>query len=63
MTENIIKKTDSYKVSHYKQYPKGTEKVYSYIESRGGEFNSTLFFGLQYILKKHFKSEIWLHYQ
>src|SRR3990167_9588693 len=56
--ENIILKTDSYKVSHYKQYPKGTEKVYSYIESRGGEFNSTLFFGLQYILLKHFKKPV-----
>ena len=53
MTDNIIMKTDSYKVSHYKQYPKGTENVYSYIESRGGEFKTTVFFGLQYIIKKH----------
>ena len=27
--ENIILATDSYKVSHYKQYPPGTEYVYS----------------------------------
>ena len=32
--ENIILATDSYKVSHYKQYPPGTEKVYSYFRGR-----------------------------
>jgi nicotinamide phosphoribosyltransferase len=43
--------TDSYKLSHHDQYPKGTSKVYSYIESRGGDFDKVLFFGLQPILK------------
>ncbi len=47
MKKNIILDTDSYKLSHYKQYPQGIEKVFSYIESRGGVFDSTLFFGLQ----------------
>jgi nicotinamide phosphoribosyltransferase len=47
MKKNIILDTDSYKLSHYKQYPPGTEKVFSYIESRGGVFDNTLFFGLQ----------------
>lgn len=47
MKKNIILDTDSYKLSHYKQYPAGTEQVFSYIESRGGLFESTLFFGLQ----------------
>lgn len=47
MKKNIILDTDSYKLSHYKQYPPGTEHVFSYIESRGGLFESTLFFGLQ----------------
>lgn len=32
---SIILNTDSYKVSHYLQYPPGTEIVTSYIESRG----------------------------
>lgn len=50
---NIITKTDSYKGSHYSQYPKGTTKVYSYLESRGGVYDNTVFFGLQYILKEH----------
>jgi len=50
--------TDSYKTSHYKQYPKGTTNVYSYFESRGGKFNKTLFFGLQYFLKKYLEGEV-----
>jgi len=33
--ENIILTSDSYKISHWKQYPPGTEYVYSYFESRG----------------------------
>ena len=34
--KNLILNTDSYKTSHYVQYPQGTEFVSSYIESRGG---------------------------
>jgi len=45
--------TDSYKVSHYKQYPPGTTSMFSYIESRGGEYDRTVFFGLQYYLKEY----------
>lgn len=44
---------DSYKVSHYLQYPPGTTSMFSYIESRGGEYNETVFFGLQYYLKEY----------
>jgi nicotinamide phosphoribosyltransferase len=47
MKKNLILDTDSYKLSHYKQYPPATEQVFSYIESRGGVFDSTVFFGLQ----------------
>ena len=50
---NPILITDSYKYTHYRQYPPGTTKVYSYFESRGGDFDETLFFGLQYIIKKY----------
>ena len=50
---NILLLTDSYKVSHHKQYPPKTETVYSYFESRGGEFDEIVFFGLQYLLKKY----------
>src|SRR5690349_15975199 len=46
--------TDSYKLSHFRQYPPGTERVYSYFESRGSDpafaFTETVFFGLQYLL-------------
>lgn len=55
---NLILKTDSYKPSHWKQYPPGTSRVYSFFESRGGQFPETLFFGLQYILKEHFLGRV-----
>jgi len=52
MENNIILKTDSYKISHHLQYPPNTTYIFSYFESRGGKFEKCLFFGLQYILKK-----------
>jgi nicotinamide phosphoribosyltransferase len=52
MTNNIILNTDSYKASHFKQYPPGTEYVSSYIESRGGKYDETVFFGLQHFVKE-----------
>ena len=42
--------SDSYKYTHASQYPPGTTKVYSYLESRGGLYDHTIFFGLQAIL-------------
>ena len=56
--KNIILNTDSYKFSHWLQYPPNTEIVFSYIESRGGEYDKTLFFGLQYLLKKYLSKPI-----
>lgn len=53
MKHNIILRTDSYKVSHYRQYPQGTRTVHSYLESRGGLHPTTNFFGLQYLLKNY----------
>lgn len=51
---NIIFLTDSYKVSHYKQMPPGTQYDYRYFESRAGaQFDETVFFGLQYLLKQY----------
>jgi nicotinamide phosphoribosyltransferase len=50
--------TDSYKVSHWLQYPPGTSHVFSYVESRGGAHERTLFFGLQYILKEYFTKTV-----
>ncbi len=53
---NRIIDTDSYKASHYLQYPPKTTLVHSYLESRGSERNypETIFFGLQYLLKRYF---------
>jgi len=53
VTDNPILLTDSYKVSHHRQYPPGTQIVYSYFESRGGRFDEVVFFGLQYYLTRY----------
>lgn len=53
LAKNIILNTDSYKVSMFKQYPQGTTGVYSYIESRGGRYDRTVFFGLQAFIKEY----------
>jgi len=50
---NIILDTDSYKASHFLQYPPKTTRLFSYLESRGGKYPATRFFGLQYILKRY----------
>lgn len=56
---NIILATDSYKLNHWNQYPKDTEAVYSYFESReGAEFPYTVFYGLQYILKNYLEGSV-----
>jgi nicotinamide phosphoribosyltransferase len=49
---NLLLDTDSYKASHWLQYPPGTDATFYYVESRGGQYERTLFFGLQAILKK-----------
>ncbi len=51
--ENIILLADAYKYSHHKLYYPGTSKIYSYMESRGGKFDNTVFYGLQYFLKTY----------
>lgn len=53
LAKNPILNTDSYKVSMFKQYPAGTTGVYSYIESRGGRYDRTVFFGLQAFIKEY----------
>ena len=58
MSNNICTMSDSYKGTHWPQYPKGTTEVYSYLESRGGKFNNTLFYGLQIIIKKHLMGQV-----
>ncbi|CUH78697.1 putative nicotinate phosphoribosyltransferase [Tritonibacter multivorans] len=46
---NFLLDTDSYKYSHPQQFPKGTERVFAYIEPRraDGVIDELVFFGLQ----------------
>jgi len=57
---NILMLTDSYKVTHHKQYPPNTSRVYSYFESRGApDFHEEVcFFGLQYFLKRFMVGQV-----
>lgn len=52
--DNILFDTDSYKLSHYSQYPEGTEYVSSYVEARcdWDQIDQVMFFGLQMELAK-----------
>lgn len=50
MDRNLLLDTDSYKGSHWLQYPSDLTAMGAYLESRGGETPWTLFFGLQYLL-------------
>lgn len=58
LENSILVNTDSYKVSMWKQYPEGTEYVYSYIESRGGTYDNTLLFGVQAFIKEYLLTPI-----
>ena len=49
---NLVLCGDAYKYSHHKFYPEGTEVVHSYLESRGGKFEKTVFYGLQIYMKE-----------
>jgi nicotinamide phosphoribosyltransferase len=55
--ENLILLADAYKYAHHKLYYPGTTQIYSYLESRGGMFNETVFFGLQYFLKEYLQGK------
>jgi nicotinamide phosphoribosyltransferase len=55
---NLLLNTDSYKASHWLQYPPGTDATFFYVESRGGVHDRTVFFGLQAILKEYLSRPI-----
>ncbi len=58
---NLLLQTDVYKFGHKDQYPPNTTKVYSYLESRGSReegLDYTVFFGLQYYLKKYLSEPV-----
>lgn len=55
--ENLVLLADAYKYSHHKLYATGTTAIYSYLESRGGKFDETVFYGLQYFLKEYLEGQ------
>ena len=55
---NPILNTDSYKLTHWWQYPPDTRHIYSYLESRGGMFEETMVALLQYIIKSNFVGQV-----
>lgn len=58
---NPILDTDSYKVAHWKFYRTGTERVYSYLESRGGENDEIMTAGINPVLYKFGQPiELWM---
>jgi len=54
----ILLDTDSYKASHWLQYPSDLTAMGAYLESRGGAHSETLMFGLQKILAEMFDQPI-----
>lgn len=48
---SLVTSVDSYKVSHWPQYPDGTEAAQFYIESRGGKFSEVVTGGPNYIAR------------
>jgi nicotinamide phosphoribosyltransferase len=53
MRINPIMLVDSYKSTHPPQYPPGTCSMFDHLESRGGQFGTTIYFGQQYINKEY----------
>lgn len=58
MNRNILLSTDSYKFSHFCQYPEGTKGMFSYIEARKNNsgirgLKGVIFFGLQAFIKEY----------
>ncbi|RFS23525.1 nicotinate phosphoribosyltransferase [Chitinophaga silvatica] len=56
--DNLILLADAYKYSHHKLYIPGTQYIYSYLESRGGKFDETVVYGLQYFLKEYLEGPV-----
>lgn len=53
---NILTTADLYKYGHWRQYPEGTNKIYSYFTARGSrikDVNKVKFFGLRYYLEEY----------
>lgn len=49
---NLILKFDSYKASHWAQFPEGTEFTQYYVESRGGKYDEIMVAGVNYMTRE-----------
>ena len=59
MNTNIIMMSDSYKYSHWKQYPENMVSMFDYAEARSDKvYDKTVFFGLQYYIEKYLSTPI-----
>lgn len=60
MPQNPMLNTDGYKLDHRRQYPKGTEYVYSNWTARGSRvkgIKEVIFLGLQYTIKERLEKD------
>lgn len=48
---NLCLNTDSYKVTHWQQFPEGATHSFYYIESRGGAYDEMMVAGIKFIQK------------
>lgn len=62
LSNNPILDTDSYKLSHWVQYPAGVSGMQSYLEARGGDFAECTLFGLQYLLDSSLTQRVTRHH-
>jgi len=59
MKENLIMLVDSYKLSQPAQYPDTMVEMFGYMEARSSKvYPATVFFGLQYYIKKYLQMAI-----
>ena len=50
---NLVLLGDAYKYSHQKFYLPNTDKIGSYMESRGGKYSYTVTYGIQQLMKRY----------
>lgn len=51
--DNTLMLVDSYKLSHYSQYPKDMTAMQCYLEARKSPYKRIVFFGLEYLIQKY----------
>ncbi|MDE1856793.1 MAG: nicotinate phosphoribosyltransferase [Candidatus Micrarchaeota archaeon] len=55
---NLLLQADGYKNVQWRQFPDGTQNAFMYLESREGAAEESVFFGLQYIMKRYFQGKV-----